>query len=58
MPSNTKCLWVAESMEVPSNIMIITPLSVCKWFGKLKMIVSRVSKALDVSADQVGTTKQ
>lgn len=58
MLSNTKCLWVSESMVVPSDIMIISPLSDCKWFGKLKMLVSGVAKTLDVSGDQGGTTKK
>lgn len=58
MLNNTKCLWVAESMEFTSNTMIISPLSDCKWFGKLKMLVSKVSKASDVSATKAETTKQ
>lgn len=58
MLNNTTCFWVTDNMEVPSNIMIISPLSDCKWFGKLKMLVLRLLKALDVLADQAGTTKQ
>lgn len=57
MLKSTKCLWVAGSMEVPSNTMTIGPLSYCTWFGKLKIFVSKVSMPLDVPADQTKTIK-